>query len=189
MSFNLDEESVRNIVRGVLRQMGAQAGDASAAQRPSAPAAVSAPNIYTASSSNKGIFTDVKEAAAAAFEAYKQLCKGGMAARQKVVDVVKKMTVANAKEWGTFEYNETKIGRLADKIGKLEIVKLVPGTEWIRPDAYSGDCGIMHEEYCPYGVIGAITPVTHSIPTIAGNIINMVAAGNAIVVNPHPGGA
>lgn len=189
MSFNLDEESVRNIVRGVLRQMGAQAGDASAAQRPSAPAAVSAPNIYTASSSNKGIFTDVKEAAAAAFEAYKQLCKGGMAARQKVVDVVKKMTVANAKEWGAFEYNETKIGRLADKIGKLEIVKLVPGTEWIRPDAYSGDCGIMHEEYCPYGVIGAITPVTHSIPTIAGNIINMVAAGNAIVVNPHPGGA
>jgi aldehyde dehydrogenase len=41
----------------------------------------------------------------------------------------------------------------------------------------------------PWGVIGAITPVTHSVPTIAGNIVNMVSAGNAIVVNPHPGGA
>jgi aldehyde dehydrogenase len=45
------------------------------------------------------------------------------------------------------------------------------------------------DESAPWGVIGAITPVTHSIPTIAGNIVNMVAAGNAVVVNPHPGGA
>ena len=185
MSFNLDEESLRSIVRGVLQQMGAQAqGGCSCKNAPQ-----SAPNVFVPrSSGNNGIFTDVKEAAAAAFEAFKQLSKGGIAMRQKVVDIVKAMTVANAKEWGTFEFNETKIGRLPDKIGKLEIVKLVPGTEWIRPDAYSGDHGIMHEEYCPYGVIGAITPVTHSVPTIAGNIINMVAAGNAIVINPHPGG-
>ena len=188
MSFNLDEESLRNIVRGVLQQMGAQSKSCSCKNASKAP---SSPNVYVASSSsnsNYGIFTDVKEAANAAFEAYKQLCKGGFAARQKVIDIVKTMTVANAKEWGTFEFNETKIGRLADKIGKLEIVKLVPGVEWIRPDAYSGDYGIMHEEYCPYGVIGSITPVTHSVPTIAGNIINMVAAGNSIVFNPHPGG-
>ncbi len=186
MSLNLDEESLRNIVRNVLAQMGNEPK-----QTCSCKNKASAPNVYVASSSsssNNGIFTDVKQAAEAAFEGYKQLCKGGFAARQKVIDIVKSMTVANAKEWGTFEFNETKIGRLADKIGKLEIVKLVPGIEWIRPDSYSGDFGIMHEEYCPYGVIGSITPVTHSVPTIAGNIINMVAAGNAIVFNPHPGG-
>ncbi len=38
-------------------------------------------------------------------------------------------------------------------------------------------------------MIGAITPVTHSLPTLAGNFVNMVAAGNTIVVNPHPSGA
>jgi aldehyde dehydrogenase len=31
--------------------------------------------------------------------------------------------------------------------------------------------------------------VTHSLPTLAGNVVNMVAAGNSMVVNPHPGGA
>ena len=189
MSINLDEEALRNIVRGVLSQMGVKnSSSASCGCGCKKESGSSVPNVYVPSSSNHGIFTDVKEAATAAFDAYKQLCKGGFAMRQKIIDIVKTMTVANAKQWGTFEFNETKIGRLADKIGKLEIVKLVPGTEWIRPDAFSGDNGIMHEEYCPYGVIGAITPVTHSVPTIAGNIINMVAAGNAIVFNPHPGG-
>jgi aldehyde dehydrogenase len=38
-------------------------------------------------------------------------------------------------------------------------------------------------------VIGAITPVTHSIPTLTANVINMVAAGNAIVANAHPSGS
>ena len=180
MSFNLDEESLRKIVRGVIQQMGGVAEKPQCACH-SAPAVVS-------SASEKGIFYDVNSAVNAAYEGYRQLCKGGMEARKKVVDIVKTMTVANAKEWGTFEYNETKIGKLEHKIGKLEIVKLVPGVEWIKPDAYSGDHGIMLEEFTPYGVIGAITPVTHSIPTIAGNIINMVAAGNAIVFNPHPGG-
>lgn len=31
--------------------------------------------------------------------------------------------------------------------------------------------------------------MTHSVPTIAGNVVSMVAAGNAIVFNPLPGGA
>jgi aldehyde dehydrogenase len=31
--------------------------------------------------------------------------------------------------------------------------------------------------------------VTHSLPTLASNAINMLAAGNAIVCNPHPSGA
>ncbi len=178
MSFNLDEESVRRIVRGVLEQI--QGGEC-----PCKKGGASS----SSGASTYGIFTDVNEAAQAAYEGFQQLSKGGMRAREKVVEIVKKLTVSNAKEWGTFEYNETKIGKLEHKIGKLEITKLVPGVEWIRPDAYSGDFGIMHEEYAPYGVVGAITPVTHSVPTIAGNVINMVAAGNAIVFNPHPGGA
>src|SRR5438128_2616394 len=39
------------------------------------------------------------------------------------------------------------------------------------------------------GAPAAKTPVTHSLPTLACNAINMLAAGNALVCNPHPGGA
>jgi aldehyde dehydrogenase len=53
----------------------------------------------------------------------------------------------------------------------------------------SGDHGITLEEYAPFGVIGAVTPSTHSIPTVACNIISMAAAGNAVVFNAHPGAA
>ena len=87
------------------------------------------------------------------------------------------------------ELEETRIGRLDHKIEKLQIVKLVPGTEFLRCDALSGDRGLTVIEYAPFGVIGAITPVTHSLPTLAGNVVNMVASGNTLVVNPHPSGA
>lgn len=136
-----------------------------------------------------GVFTCVDKAAEAANDAHLQLKKAGVAARAKVIEIVKHLAVSNAVPWGTFEMNETKIGRLDHKIAKLEITKNVPGTEWLRPDAMSGDGGIMLEEYAPFGVIGAILPVTHSVPTLTGNVINMVAGGNTIVFNPHPGGA
>ena len=52
-----------------------------------------------------------------------------------------------------------------------------------------GDHGITLEEYTPFGVVGAVTPSTHSIPTLSGNIVNICAAGNAVVFNPHPSAA
>ena len=85
--------------------------------------------------------------------------------------------------------DETKIGRLDHKIEKLQIVKLTPGVEWLQPNAMSGDHGIMLEEYTPFGVVGGVTPITHSIPTLSSNVVSIVSAGNAVVFNPHPGGA
>ena len=38
----------------------------------------------------------------------------------------------------------------------------------------------------PYGVIAAITPSTHPVPTMASNAIGIIAAGNAAVFNAHP---
>src|SRR5262249_42564582 len=64
----------------------------------------------------------------------------------------------------------------------------IPGVEWLKTEAYSGENGIALVEYAPFGVIGVITPVTHSLPTLACNAINMLAAGNALVCNPHPAG-
>src|SRR5438477_1431121 len=99
------------------------------------------------------------------------------------------MAEANAVEWGKLELDETRIGRLDHKIEKLKIIKLVPGVEWLHPDGRSGDHGITLEEYTPFGVVAAVTPSTHSVPTLSGNIINMVAAGNGVVFNAHPGAA
>src|SRR6476469_3894701 len=98
------------------------------------------------------------------------------------------MARQNANAWGELELKETKIGRLDHKIEKLQILELVPGVEWLKTNAFSGTSGVCLEEFAPFGVIGVITPVTHSVPTLTANAINMIASGNSLVCNPHPSG-
>ena len=86
------------------------------------------------------------------------------------------------------EFDETKIGRLDHKVLKLQLLEQVPGVEFLTTHAHSGDEGITLDEPAPWGVLGVITPVTHSIPTLTANAVSMLAAGNSMVVNPHPGG-
>jgi aldehyde dehydrogenase len=179
MSATLNEQLIREIVEEVLGGLGAT---------PAPPAAKPASQSARPSvdCGHCGVFQDAGAACEAAAAAFVKLRQGGMAARQKVVAIVKSMAESNAAEWGRVELEETKIGRLDHKIEKLQIIKGVPGVEWLQPYGRSGDHGITLEEYTPFGVIGAITPSTHSIPTLSGNIINMVAAGNAVVFNAHP---
>ncbi len=136
-----------------------------------------------------GIFQDANEACAAAQEAFLELRAKGVAARRKMEEIVKTLADKNAEAWGRLELEETKIGRLDHKIEKLKIIRLVPGVDWLNPYGRSGDHGITLEEYTPFGVVGAVTPSTHSIPTLSGNIVNIVSAGNAVVFNPHPSAA
>jgi aldehyde dehydrogenase len=138
---------------------------------------------------NFGVFQDAKAACVAAQEAYLLLKQKGVGSRRKIEEIVKTMADKNSEPWGKMELEETKIGRLDHKIEKLQIIKLVPGVDWIHPEGHSGDHGITLEEYTPFGVVGAVTPITHSVPTMSGNIVNIVAAGNAVVFNPHPGAA
>src|ERR1051325_7195158 len=133
-----------------------------------------------------GVFQDANEACAAAHESFLQLQQKGVEARVKIVEIIKALADSNAVPWGQLELEETKIGRLDHKIEKLKIIKLVPGVEWLHPDGRSGDHGITLEEYTPFGVVAAVTPSTHSIPTLSGNIVNIVAVGNAVVFNAHP---
>ncbi|MBI5381484.1 MAG: aldehyde dehydrogenase EutE [Opitutae bacterium] len=182
--LQIDEALVRSVVEEVVRAFGRPA----AAPAASAPSAT--PAIVTSSGGRRyGVFPDAPSAVSAAQVAFEQLRAKGVEGRAKVIEIVKTLCTKNAEAWGKFEFEETKIGRLAHKVEKLQIVKLVPGVEWLRPDARSGDHGITLEEYTPYGVVAAILPVTHSIPTLSGNIVNMVAAGNSVVFNAHPGGA
>jgi len=177
----LNDAAIRDIVNEVVSRLGG--GGASAAPAPRTAAPGGAPR------GKFGVFQDVSDACVAAHEAYLQLQAQGVEARRKIVDLVKQLSDANAEPWGRLELDETKIGRLDHKIEKLKIIKLVPGVEWLVPYALSGDHGITHEEYTPFGVIGAVTPSTHSVPTLSGNIVNIVAAGNAVVFNAHPAAA
>jgi acyl-CoA reductase-like NAD-dependent aldehyde dehydrogenase len=83
---------------------------------------------------------------------------------------------------------ETGLGRFEDKVQKnLLVTNKTPGTEDLSPIAHSGDDGFALIEPAPFGVIGAITPVTNPPSTIICNSIAMVAAGNAVTFNPAPG--
>ena len=181
----LNESVIRDIVAEVVGKLGG--GSGTVPPRPTVSPAIrtGGPGVR----GSFGVFRDVNEACTAAHEAYLQLQEKGVETRRTIVAIVKQLAEANAEAWGRQELEETKIGRLDHKIEKLQIIKLVPGVEWLHPYALSGDHGITHEEYTPFGVVGAVTPSTHSVPTLSGNIVNIVAAGNAVVFNAHPAAA
>jgi aldehyde dehydrogenase len=194
----VNETLIRDVVAEVLGRLN---GSATTTSKPSPTPSAPAPKSDSCGCSVKkssaapalrgkfGVFATAEEACAAAQESFLQLKEKGIAARRKIEEIVKALAEKNAEQWGKIEFDETKIGRLDHKIAKLQIIKLVPGVDWLRPDARSGDHGITLEEYTPFGVVGAITPSTHSIPTLSGNIVNICSAGNSVVFNAHPGAA
>jgi aldehyde dehydrogenase len=172
----IDEKLVARVVGEVLTRLSSH-NQASAAKSSSTQTAY-------------GVYEDMNDAVEAAQRSFEKLRAGGMTARKKAIAVIRKLCVQKAKEWGEIEFNETKIGRLDHKIEKLSICgELVPGVEMLDRMAFSGDSGLTVIDYAPWGVIGAITPSTHSVPTLTGNAINMIAAGNAITYNTHPSAA
>jgi len=84
-------------------------------------------------------------------------------------------------------FEETGLGRWEDKIVKNRLVTdRTPGLEDLTAVATTGDNGLTLVEPAPFGVIGAITPVTNPTSTIICNSIGMLAAGNSVVFNVHP---
>ncbi|HZV06771.1 MAG TPA: aldehyde dehydrogenase family protein [Gemmataceae bacterium] len=165
------------LVRGVIQQVLAQMRNGQAA------------SIRNGHATQRGVFGDVESAVAAAREAQREFESRGLEDRRKAVACIRKICSERAEELGREELEETKIGRLPHKIEKLQVIAdRIPGVEFLRTEAFSGENGVSLQEYAPFGVIGVITPVTHSLPTLACNAINMLAAGNALVCNPHPSG-
>lgn len=189
----MNQAIVEDVVAEVMRRLGGnsalkQGGGVRAAEAPmwhgeSAP--LHRPNLPDG---EYGIFSRVDDAVSAAAEAHKKLVRLSMDDRDAIVKLIKSTARQHAKAWGEIELQETKIGRLDHKIEKLQILELVPGVEFLRTGATSGSNGVCLEDYAPFGVIGIITPVTHSVPTLSANAINMIASGNSIVANPHPSG-
>ncbi|MCA9134622.1 MAG: aldehyde dehydrogenase family protein, partial [Planctomycetales bacterium] len=176
--MQISEDLIRSVVTQVIQEVrGGQAATRGAGGSP--PPA----------QGRYGLFTSADEAVAAARRAFEQLRTRPMQDRKCAIDHIRRIATTAAVELGTMEMNETQLGRLEHKIEKLDALgRLSPGTEFLSTQAFSGDKGMAVIEHAPFGVIGAITPVTHSLPTITGNAVSMIAGGNTLVVNPHPSG-
>jgi len=134
-----------------------------------------------------GIYDTVDEAVENAVEAQKKLIAMPLEVRDKMVAAMRKGALDNNEMLSELAVRETKLGRYEDKIREnILCATKTPGTEDIQPFAKSGDNGLMLLEYAPVGVIGSLTPITNPTGTFINNGIGMVAAGNAVVFNPHP---
>ncbi|GAA0076646.1 aldehyde dehydrogenase EutE [Clostridium sp. CTA-5] len=136
-----------------------------------------------------GVFEKVENAITKAIYAQKKLSLYYTKEdRERIIKGIRKATLDNKEILAKMIVDETHMGRYEDKILKHELVaKYTPGTEDLITTAWSGDQGLTLVEMSPYGVIGAITPSTNPTETVICNSIGMIAAGNSIVFNGHPG--
>ncbi len=136
-----------------------------------------------------GIFDNMNDAILAADVAQKQLYNLSIQKRNKIVDAIREKILQkdNLELLSREAVEETGIGRYEDKIIKNRLAaEKTPGMEVLTTNAKSGEKGLMLEEYCPFGVIGAITPTTNPTETIINNSISMIVGGNCVVFSPHP---
>lgn len=136
-----------------------------------------------------GIFDTMDAAVEASDIAQKQLLRSSMAQRQKYVDTIKAVILKrqNLELISRMSVEETEIGKYEHKLIKNRVAaEKTLGTEDLITEAITGDNGITLVEYCPFGVIGAITPTTNPTETVICNSMSMIAGGNTVVFSPHP---
>ncbi len=177
--MQINENLIRSVVEQVLNEVRNKQPSQAATSLPGSSVAMG----------RYGLFSNVDDAVKSARTAFEQLRERTIADRRRIIDHIRRISIDNCVELGTMEMEETKVGRLKHKIEKLKTLgEKTPGVEFLKTECFSGDHGLAVIEHAPFGVIGAITPVTHSLPTITGNAVSMIAGGNTLVVNPHPSG-
>ena len=163
----VDEKYISQIVESVLSEMGVQ---------------------KTSEKKLLGVFDEMSEALAAAEKAYKQFRSYTVAQREKMIAKIREYTLRDAEKLAKMGVSETGMGRVSDKIIKHQLVaEKTPGTEDLDPKVWTGDRGLTLIEMAPFGIIGSITPSTNPSETVICNSMGMIAGGNAVVFNPHPG--
>lgn len=128
-----------------------------------------------------------EEAVANAKAAQAQLMEMTLDQRADLITAMRAAGIRNAESLARLAHEETGYGRVADKVQKnLLVSRKTPGIEDLSTRCETGSKGMMIIEQAPFGVIGSITPSTNPTSTIINNSISMIAAGNAVVFNPHP---
>ncbi len=158
------------------RNVAAKAKSAPATPPPSSPAG------------ELGVFGSIDEAVRAATAAFREYNDLGLQKRNTIIAAIRNAMREHGDALAKEAHEETGLGRYQDKVLKNQLVtEKTPGTEDLMPHAITGDDGLNLTEPAPFGVIGAITPTTNPTSTIINNTIAMLAAGNTVVFNVHPG--
>lgn len=169
----LDERAIGAIVEEVLRKLKSEG--VSSTPRYSTPR-------------TGGAFGSVDDAVSAAEKAHRELSDVAVETRKKIIEAMRLVTSEHVEELSRLALEETGLGRYEDKVKKnLLAATRTPGIEDLEPQAVSGDHGLTVVERAPYGLICSITPSTNPTETVINNAISMVAGGNSVVFNPHPG--
>ncbi len=174
----IEAQVVEEIAREVIARLRMQL-------QPSGSFQASAP---AAASGRDGVFATVDEAVLAAWQAQKKVEAMTLEERARMTGIIVRICHDRREELGCMELEETGVGRLDHKILKLTNMRFVQSVEVLRTEARTRSTGLCLVEHAPWGVIGMMLPVTHSVPTMASNAINILAAGNTAVFGPHPSG-
>ena len=175
----LTEQEIRQITDEIVRTLS---GTLKPAATPTAPKAAPA-----AGCTGRWLCDTAEEAIANAKAAQQKLAEGTLELRGELIAAMRKAAIDNAEPLARLANEETGYGRVADKIQKnLLVARRTPGIEDLTTYCKTGDNGMMMIEQAPFGVIGSITPSTNPTSTVINNSISMIAAGNAVVFNPHP---
>ncbi len=135
-----------------------------------------------------GIYADMNEAIEVAERGYRAVRAMTVEQREKIITEIRRLTVAEAPIMAEIGVAETGMGKVEHKrLKHILVAEKTPGTEDIVSEAQTGDNGLTLTEMAPFGVVGAITPSTNPSETVICNSIGMIAAGNGVVFNPHPG--
>ncbi len=140
-----------------------------------------------AGSSGDGIFSDMNAAIDAAYEDQRKYLTMDMDTRARIVQGIRVGVKPLIPEMVKIACEESGMGREDHRVLKNQLtLDKTPGVEDLQNIAWAGDNGLSLVELSPFGVIGAITPVTNPTETVLNNSIGMLAAGNAVVFSPHP---
>ncbi|MEB3237451.1 MAG: aldehyde dehydrogenase family protein [Candidatus Sericytochromatia bacterium] len=136
----------------------------------------------------EGVYPTLDAAVAAANKAQQTLeWHRSMADRARIIEAMRAMMRDNLETIARLAVEETGLGRVDHKVIKNRLVtNKTPGTEDLTSQVWTGDHGLTLYEFAPWGVIGAICPTTNPSETVICNAIGMIAAGNAVVFQPHP---
>jgi aldehyde dehydrogenase len=174
---SLTDRDIEAIARRIVADLHARPGEAG---RPDAAAT-------SPSTAGMGVYSTVDEAVQAARAAQPRFVRLPLKTRAAIIAEIRRTMIENAAILARAAHEETGLGRVEDKVVKnLLVTEKTPGIEDLAPQAVTGDHGLSLIEPAPFGVIGAITPVTNPTSTIICNAIGMLAAGNAVVFNVHP---
>ncbi len=192
MTLSIDDRRIAEIVQKVVADLRPDLQPVRT--QPSGPLPASAAGqpkkapISAAVGELKGVHRDIDAAIAAATRAQQRLSDVPLERRSALVASMRQAAAEHAPVLARAAWKETGMGRYEDKLAKnLLVAERTPGTESLQALAWTGDKGLTLVERAPYGVIGAITPSTNPTSTIICNAIGMVAAGNSVVFNAHPG--